>query len=227
MAGKQPNSAALRKEYGKQIWEQQKEKKQKGESQKHPKRSQVMPVSVEPGSSHVDEADGLEDSSPGAVASKKPGMLKKFRKSVKKTLSGGSSSKKKTSTSSEHSFDSLASPGVTPGDPSASVASSASGSSAAIGLSPDDDDGSMHVLERWTEEGEEGEEGGTVGGGERGGGGGGRERKRDLSPETPPLQRKKSSYDKVCGVLCIVCACIGTCTYILLYAFTTHHLHDC
>ena len=226
MASNKPNSTALRKEYGKQIWEQQKEKKQKGESQKHPKRSQVMPLPAS--SSHADEADGLEDSSPGAVASKKPGMLKKFRKSVKKTFSG-SNSKKKTSTSSEHSFDSLASPGVTPGDPSASVASSTSGSSAAmVSSSPGDDDGgSMRVLERWTEEGEEGEEGGTIGGGGRGGGGEGREWERDLTPETPPSQRKKSSYDKVCEVLCIVCACIGTCTYILLYAFTTHHLHDC
>ena len=193
MASKQPNSAALRKEYDKQLREQQ--KMEKGESQKHPKRLQVMPVSVEPGSSHADEADGLEDSSPGAVASKKPAMLKKFRISVKKTLSG-SNSKKKTSTSSEHSFDSLASPGGTPGDPSASIASSASDSSAAIGLSPGDDDGSMRVLERWTEEGEKGEEGEEWGA--IGRGGGGREWERDLTPETPPLQR---SYDVVCEVL--------------------------
>ena len=196
MASKQPNSAALQREFAKHLREQQKERKQKGESQKHPKRSHVMPLSVEPASSsHADEADGLEDSSPGAVASKKPGRLKKSWKSVKKTLSD-SGNKKKTSTSSEQSIDSLASPGVTPGDPSASVASSASGSSAAmVGSSPGDDDGgSMRVLERWTEEGEEGEEG------RGGGGGGGREWERDLTHETPP-QRKKSSYNKVCEVL--------------------------
>ena len=135
MASKQPNSAALRKEYDKQLREQQ--KMEKGESQKHPKRLQVMPVSVEPASSsHADEADGLEDSSPGAVASKKPGRLKKSWNSVKKTFSGSGSKKK------------------------------------------------------------EGEEGGTVGGG-----GGGREWERDLLPETPPSQRKKSSYDEVCEVL--------------------------